>query len=45
MALLILGLLLGIAYLLYVAVTARVWGDADQSASPKVPLLPVRRVR
>ena len=45
MALLILGLLLGVAYLLYVAVTARIWGDADESAPPKVPMLPVRRVR
>ena len=45
MALLILGLLLGVAYLLYVAVTARIWGDTDESSPPKVPLLPVRRVR
>lgn len=46
MILLVLGLLLGIAYLLYIAIAAR--GGYDQDESPREkqsPLLPLRRIR
>jgi threonine/homoserine/homoserine lactone efflux protein len=45
MILLVIGLLLGIAYLVYVAIAARSWQDWDESQEQRPPLLPVRRIR
>lgn len=45
MILLVIGLLLGVIYLLYVAVTARSWHALDESAPPSRSLVPLKRVR
>ena len=45
MTLLVIGLLLGIAYLVYVAIAGRFWQAQDESGEPRRPLIPLRRIR
>lgn len=45
MMLLVLGLLVGIVYLISVLIAGRILGIQDDSSESRPPLLPVRRVR